>query len=174
MGELKEVKPGEKFSYGGIGWQVLEQQDGRALCLAAESIGEKAFDKDNHNDWAKSSLRKFLNGKFLEKLIAAGADADAILPMELDLTADDGLDDYGTSTDKIGLISCEQYQRFRKLIPNLNDWWWTLTPWSTASNGYSCNVRFVNSDGALDYGNAYSGGIGVRPLCSLSSSISIS
>ena len=174
MKELKTVQAGEKFTYGGIAWLVLEQQEGRALCLAAESIGDKAYDKDNCNDWKESSLRKFLNGTFLNRLVKAGADADTLVPMELDLTADDGLDDYGTSTDKIGLISCEQYRRFRKLIPNLDDWWWTLTPWSTASNGYSCYVRMVDSGGTLSGGGAYDGSNGVRPLCALNSSISVS
>lgn len=174
MNELKEVQPGKTFTYGGVNWQVLEQAEGRALCLAVGSIGDKAFDKDNHNDWKESSLRKFLNEKFLEKLVKAGADKDAFLPMELDLTADDGLDDYGKSTDRIGLISCEQYRKYRKLIAPLNDWWWTITPWFTAANGYSCDVRFVDSGGTLDNDYASYGNSGVRPLCTLNSSISVS
>ena len=174
MNELKEVQPGKTFTYGGMAWLVLEQQEGRALCLAAESIGDKAFDRDNHNDWKGSSIRKFLNGTFLNRIVKAGADADAFVPMELDLTADDGLSDYGTSTDKVGLLSCNQYRKHRKLIPNLNNWWWTLTPWSTASNGYAGHVRLVYSDGALSYIGAYNGNDGVRPLCTLKSSISVS
>ena len=174
MKELRKIRPGEKFSYGGIGWQVLEQQDGRTLCLAVESIGDKAFDKDNCNNWEKSSLRKYLNGEFLDGLVKKGASKDAILPTCFDLTSEDGLDDYGSSTDKIGLLSCNQYRAFRRLIASLKCWWWTITPWSTESGGDSYYVRIVNSDGALISLSACDGGIGVRPLCNLDSSISVS
>ena len=176
MKELKTVQPGEKFNYGGLDWEVIAQTKGRALCLAVRSIGDKAFDTNNKNDWKGSSLRKYLNGTFLKKLVKAGAKAAAFLPMELDLTSDDGLDDYGTSTDKIGLISCEQYRRFRRLVIPLRDWWRVITPWSTTANGYTADVRIVNPDGSLNYGygGAASDTIGVRPLCTLDSSISVS
>lgn len=49
-------------------------------------------------------------------------------------------------------------------------YYWLRTPYS----GYSCNVRSVNSSGALDYYNAYDGYRGVRPLCNLNSSILVS
>ena len=173
MKELKTVQAGEKFAYGGTDWLVLEQKEGRALCLAVGNIGDRAFDKDNCNDWRESSLRAFLSGEFLKSLVESGASEDAILQTKFDLTSDDGLDDYGDSTDKLGLISCEQYRRFRKLIPNLDDWWWTLTPWSTASNGDAYGVRIVGSGGTLYSGSAYGGG-GVRPLCNFDSSISVS
>lgn len=175
MKELRKINPGAKFIYGGMAWLVLEQQEGRALCLAAESIGDKAFDKDNCNDWRKSSLRAFLNGEFLKSLVESGASEDAILQTEFDLASEDGLDDYGTSNDKIGLLSCNQYRRFRKLIPPLDGWWWTITPWSTASGGDSYSVRIVYSGGALNYdGSAYGGLYGVRPLCNFDSSILVS
>ncbi|MEG2136728.1 MAG: hypothetical protein RR150_11625, partial [Clostridia bacterium] len=43
------------------------------------------------------------------------------------------------------------------------------TPWSTKSGAdYNGNyLRYVNSSGALYNNNAYSGNIGVRPICSL-------
>jgi hypothetical protein len=174
MKELKTVQPGEKFNYGGLDWEVLEQTEGRALCLAVRSIGDKAFDTNNKNDWKGSSLRKYLNGTFLKKLVKAGAKAGAFLPMELDLTSDDGLDDYGSSTDKIGLLSCDQYRKFRKLIPQVKGWWWTITPWSTESGGNASGVRVVYSGGSRSSSNAYNGNYGVRPLCTLDSSILIS
>ena len=174
MKELRKINPGTKFTYGGMAWLVLEQQEGRALCLAAESIGDKAFDKDNCNDWRKSSLRTFLNGEFLKSLTENGASEDAILQTEFDLASEDGLDDYGTSTDKVGLLNCNQYRKYRKLIPPLDGWWWTITPWSTESGGGSCRVRVVYSGGTLDNGNAYYGDYGVRPLCNFDSSILVS
>ena len=55
---------------------------------------------------------------------------------------------------------------------NANSPWWYWLIDAYASN--SCNVRVVNTDGALNYNVAYGGHSGVRPLCNLSSSILVS
>lgn len=49
-------------------------------------------------------------------------------------------------------------------------YWWLRTPYSSDAR----YVRGVGADGALDYSGAFSGNIGVRPLCNLSSSILVS
>ena len=49
-------------------------------------------------------------------------------------------------------------------------YWWLRTPTSSYANG----VRYVLSDGTLNYDNAYSGYRGVRPLCNLKSEILVS
>jgi len=173
-GKLAELAEGSRFTYGGVEWVVLDHRVNMALCLAADVLENRAFDENEKNDFAASSLRAYLNGEFLKKLIEAGADEAAFMPMVMDLTSDDGLEDYGKDTAKIGLISCDMYRHFRKLIPNASNWWWTCTPYSTESNGYAGNVRDVNSDGALNGSNAYGGSGGVRPLCALKSEILVS
>lgn len=166
---------GSVFTYGGIRWIILEHARGAALCLAVDLLpDEKPFDTEGSNDWAGSSLRAYLNDDFIKELVAAGADADAFAEMVVDLTSDDGLEDYGTDRCKIALISDAQYRRFRKIIPNANNWWWTITPFSTAKNGYSRDARYVNTSGALYNYYAWRGDIGVRPLCNLKSSIMVS
>ena len=52
----------------------------------------------------------------------------------------------------------------------LAKWYWLRTPSSTNSN----RVRYVDSDGSLDYYVAYRGYYGVRPLCNLNSEIPVS
>lgn len=173
-GTLTALEAGSKFTYGGVEWVVLEHRPGGALCIAADVVEQRAFDEDDKNDFAASSLRAYLNEDFLKKLVEGGADKAAFLPIVLDLTSDDGLPDYGSDTVQIGLITCAMYRHFRKLIPNASDWWWTCTPFSTAGNGYSFYVRSVVTSGALNYGSAYIGYWGVRPLCYLKSDISIS
>lgn len=49
-------------------------------------------------------------------------------------------------------------------------YWWLRTPYS----GYSYYVRYVVTSGALDYGDAFDGLRGVRPLCNLKSDILVS
>lgn len=173
MKKLAELKRGARFTYAGVEWVKLDDTDGGALALAAEPVFERAFDEENCNDWRKSSLRRELNGPFLDALIAEGADRAAFLDLESDLTADDGMTDYGTATDKIALISDSLYRKFRALIPKIGCWWWTLTPW-TCDPEYSYYVRYVNSSGALNWYNAYDGNYGVRPLCNMKSDILVS
>ena len=177
-GKVGTLGAESRFTYGGVEWVALESRPNMVLALAADVLkdGEgntryMPFDEDNKNDFAAASVRAFLNGDFLEELAAAGADKDAFVPIVLDLTSDDGLDDYGTDTVKIGLITDQMYRRFRGIIPNASDWWWTCTPFSTARNGNSYVVRSVLSSGALSYSSAYGGLRGVRPLCCLKSSI---
>lgn len=173
MKKLAELKCGARFTYAGVEWVKLNDNDDGALALAAGPVFERAFDEENCNDWRKSSLRRELNGPFLDALIAEGADRAAFLDLESDLTADDGMTDYGTATDKIALISDGLYRKFRALIPKIGCGWWTLTPW-TCDPEYSCNVRFVISSGALNWNSAYSGYYGVRPLCNMKSDILVS
>ena len=173
MKKLAELNSGARFTYAGVEWVKLYDTDGGALALSAEPVFERAFDEENCNDWRKSSLRRELNGPFLDALIAEGADRAAFLDLESDLTADDGMTDYGTATDKIALISDGLYRKFRALIPKIGCWWWTLTPW-TCDPEYSYLVRSVNSSGALDNSIAYDGDDGVRPLCNMKSDILVS
>lgn len=173
MKKLAELKCGARFTYAGVEWVKLDDTDGGALAIAAEPVFERAFDEENCNDWRKSSLRRELNGPFLDALIAEGADRAAFLDLESDLTADDGMTDYGTAADKIALISDGLYRKFRALIPKIGCWWWTLTPW-TCDPEYPYYVRDVNSSGALDWSSACIGRNGVRPLCNMKSDILVS
>ena len=82
-------------------------------------------------------------------LFREGADRAAYHDWESDLTADDGMTDYGTATDKIALLSDKLYRMFRGIIPRVDAWCWNLTPWTCeASNSYG--VRGVYSSGAMD------------------------
>lgn len=176
-GKIGQFGAESRITYGGVKWVVLDARPNMSLCIAEDVLkGENgevrymAFDTDNKNDFAASSVRAFLNGDFLEELAAAGADKEAFVPIVLDLTSDDGLDDYGTDSAKIGLITDQMYRAFRKIIPKASEDYWTCTPHS----GYSCIVRNVYSSGALDNLIACIGNWGVRPLCALKSDILVS
>ena len=172
MKKLAELAQGARFLYGGVEWVKLEDIGAGTLCLAAEPVFLRAFDEENCNDWRKSSLRRELNGAFLDALVAEGADRAAFLDWESDLTADDGMTDYGTAVDKIALRSDALCRKYRDITPPVDAWCWNLTPW-TCDPEYSSHVRNVNSSGAL-YNNAYYGDGGVRPLCYPKSAILVS
>lgn len=171
--KLNALKPGARFIYGGVNWALLELKGNEAVAITADCVCQRAFDRDNANDWRRSSLRKELNGEFLTMLISEGADPAAFMEFESDLTADDGMTDYGTARDKIALITCDLYREYRALLPGIGRWWWTLTPW-TCDPEYSCSVRYVGFSGTLGWDYAYGGDGGVLPLCHLKSDILVS
>lgn len=166
-----EAEVGSFIKYAGIEWVVLNRTASKVMVLAKHRLFDRAFDTNESNNWSKSSLRKELNN-FNDKGFQRGFEhteninKNDLVEFERDLTTDDGMTDYGKCKDYISLISCEEYRKFRKLIPNVDDWWWTLTGDSLV---YSPHVRMVNSSGALNYGYARSGDYGVRPLCVLKS-----
>lgn len=166
-----KIAPSSVISYGGLDCIVLDVEQDKILVLAKESIGNMPFDEGNSNNFPKGTLCKYLNGEFIKTLKANGADTSALIPTTIDLTSDDGLKDYGETTQKIFLLTCDMYRKYRSIIPNLDDWWWLATAYSTESNGYARNARIVGSAGSLDDYYAYYGSIGVRPAFYLKSSI---
>lgn len=166
-----KIAPSSVINYGGLDCIVLDVEQDKILVLAKESIGNMPFDEGNSNNFPKGTLCKYLNGEFIKKLKANGADTSALIPTTIDLTSDDGLKDYGETTQKIFLLTCDMYRKYRSVIPNLDDWWWLATAYSTESNGYAYRARYVNSDGSLGNNTACNGSNGVRPAFYLKSSI---
>ena len=166
-----KIAPSSVISYGGLDCIVLDVEQDKILVLAKESIGNMPFDEGNSNNFPKGTLCKYLNGEFIKTLKANGADTSALIPTTIDLTSDDGLKDYGETTQKIFLLTCDMYRKYRSIIPNLDDWWWLATAYSTESNGYAISARYVGSDGSLNSYIACGGHIGVRPAFYLKSSI---
>ena len=172
---MKENKhgfePKQEFTMGGIAWTVIQTGADWVKCIASDCVEERAFDEGNKNDFAASSLRAYLNGEFLRRLIKAGAPEEMFEYFNIDLTADDGLKNYGGDRVRIGLITCEEYRLLRGNIPALPDrWWWTATP-DSPINSF---VRIVRSGGSLGNHGACRGNGGVRPLCNLKSEILVS
>lgn len=165
------IAPKSFINYGGLDCIVLDVEQDKVLVLAKESIGNMPFDKGNSNNFPKGTLCKYLNNEFIKKLRANGADTSALVPTTIDLTSDDGLKDYGETTQKMFLLTCDMYRKYRSVIPNLDNWWWLATAYSTESNGYASRARTVDSDGSLSINSACIGSIGVRPAFYLKSSI---
>ena len=153
---------GEHFIYNGIEFICLDIIDGNYLAMTAKPWAEIPFDVDNHNDWRKSSLRRVLNSEFLDLL-----DRDHLIKQTSDLIADNGDRAYGTSEDYVTILSCDQYRKYRDLVPLFDEWMWTLTPW-TCNTSYSSIVRSVYTAGIVGYDDAYYS-IGVAPACLFSS-----
>ena len=161
------MKNGAIVEIGGRKWKVLDQTEKGVFCIC-ENIGERRFDSEL-NDYATSEIRKYLNTEFLKELEAAVGEKN-IVPFERNLTSLCGLKEYGTCEDKVSLISLDEYRKYREFLPRTGEWWWTLTPDSTASNGVKYWMAVVSPSGSVDIINCdYCNG--VRPFCIFSPSI---
>ena len=159
--DFSKIKDGEHFMYHGIEFIRLGLEQGGVLCMTAKPIAEEAFDTNGCNNWAKSRARKKLNTEFLSLM-----DENDLLPFESDLTADNGDTAYGKCVDKIGILSCDLYRKYRKIVPLFDEWMWTCTPWhcGTPRSGDASVVRLVSSAGTMYTGGA-GGALGLAPAC---------
>ena len=156
------LSAGERFGFKGFEWIVLDNNvDGGVLAVMTSAWNgeEYSFDDDGCNNYAKSSLRR----KLLNELLPVLGE-DNLIPHEVDLVADNGDDRYGTVTDRLFILSCDEYRKYRKHVPLLPEWMWTCTPWYISDTGGGGNVRYVSTDGGLHYVSAYNS-FGVAPAC---------
>lgn len=156
------LSAGERFIFKGFEWITLDNNvDGGVLAIMASAWNgeEYRFDEDCCNNYAKSSLRR----KLLNELLPVLGE-DNLIPHEVDLVADNGDDRYGTVTDKVFILTCDEYRKYRKNVPLLPEWMWTCTPWYITDSGSSSNVRSVNTGGILN-NNSASDTSGVAPAC---------
>ncbi len=158
----EKLNVGEHFIYNGIEFICLDIIDGNYFAMTAKPWDELPFDTGNKNDWRTSSLRRVLNSDFLDLL-----DRKHLVKQTSDLIADNGDKKYGTSEDYVTILSCDQYRKYRDLVPLFEEWMWTLTPW-TCDTGIAYSVRGVNTAGNVNYYDTSSSN-GVAPACVFSS-----
>lgn len=161
------MKIGEKFTFKGFEWVVLDEHDFNGE-KAVTAIMTKAwatvpFDEDNRNDWRTSSIRKKLQEELLPIL-----GEENLITRSVELVADNGDRRYGWCDDKIWLLSCDDYRKYREIILKNcdfeDDWWWTLTPWWIDEDGYGYRVRTIFPSGGV-YGIRAVSSFGVAPAC---------
>lgn len=171
--QLKEKyqKPeiGKTIEVAGIKWLVLDKLEKGYLVISDEFYGKsREFDTDCNN-WDSSDLRQELNTELRRKIEEAVGEG-GLLKFTRDLLSMDGQTEYGSCEDYVSLISVDEYRKYRKLLPNTGEWWWTLTPDSTKCNDDTSYIRIVSPSGFI-YDYSYYDGLGVRPVCIFSSSI---
>lgn len=166
-----KIEIGTTKNIGGEEFIILDALENGVLCLSKDfAYTDTMFDSDSNN-YANSSIRKLLNTEYFKKLADAVGEEN-IIETEIDLTSDDGLDDYGKVTDKVGLLTADMYRKYNRIIEKypVDDWWWLATPWSTPHRDYSFSVRCVCDDGSLFSGDC-DFGFGARPFLIFNPSI---
>ena len=179
---LYECKVGEVIVDNlGNEWYVVEQdvENWKTKVWRKELIeGTYRFDEKS-NDFVSSEIKNILNdenGNILND-IYKGFGKESVLVDTVDLLSLDGLNTYGTCDCKVHLGTFDDYRKVRRngmfREENKNSFWLD-TPDST-NEGYSSSfVQFVYGVGDVDCNVCDWGDHGVRPFCSLDSSICVS
>lgn len=147
--DIRTLPNGSYFNFKGFEWIVLDNNvEGGVLAIMACAWNEEeyCFDEGCCNNYAESSLRR----KLLSELLPVLGE-DNLIPHEVDLIAGNGDDRYGKVSDKVFILSCDEYRKYRKNVPLIREWMWTCTPWNVATTMYLNNVCSVSDAGNLYY-----------------------
>lgn len=153
----------------GMRWKVLDKLEKGYLVITDGFYGKDREFDDSCNDWKRSDLRNELNTELKDR-IEEELGKGSLVGFERDLFALDGQTEYGKCKDYVSLITVDEYRKYRKLLPNTDKWWWTLTPCSTSCNDDSRWIAVVAPSGGI-YRLYCSFSRGVRPVCIFPSSI---
>lgn len=158
MTNITTLRPGEHFMFKGFEWVCLDPNhpDGGVLAIMAKTWAndmkfcpgkENVDEKGNWNNYRTSNVREEL---LLNMVPALGR--ENLLIHEVDLVADNGDRSYGTVNDKVFLITCDEYRKYRDYIPHYDSWVWTATPWFCGykDSDTGCGAAMVR---AMDIGD---------------------
>ena len=146
--EVKEWRDKNIVSICGQPCTKLKEENGNTYYHLCKPLFESEFGTDNN--YANSAVRKeLLEHEFTLSLQKEYG--DRLVPAVMDLTALDGLKDYGKVTDIIGIPDLNLYRECRENILAGDRWWWISTPNSTPSGVGSSNVQCVRSYGYVGW-----------------------
>lgn len=172
--QLSELKPGEVFKIGKHDFIVLEQKNGATKVISKGFMAEDIVFAEDTRDYSKSNLKKVIESD-IQPIIEAELGADNLVEHIVDLTSVDMQHEFEPCTCKVRPITFDEARQYNNLIVNkeLDDWWWTCTPWSTTERGSRYAIAVVFSSGNF-YLNFCDCDFGVRPVCILKSNIFVS
>ena len=169
---LSTLAPGDTFKIGNVEFLVLEQEGETTSAIKKNFlVADMEFGKNNN--YAESPIRS--NCEEFAEGIAGEIGKENLLEHTVDLTANDGMKDYGEITARASLLTADRYRKYVQILDSvkMEDYWWLVTPWSTPHHGIEYAVLCVSPSGYIRY-NYCDGSLGVRPFCILKSTILVS
>lgn len=167
--QLSTLNPGEVFKIGKHDFIVLEQSgDGTAVISKGFMDENVKFDEDSRN-YKDSNLKNIIETQ-IQPVVEKEVGAENLIEHRVDLTSVDMQDEFGGFKCKVRPITFDEARLYNDLLvnKNLNDWWWTCTPWSAEDRGWKYSIAVVAPTGSI-YGGNYYISRGVRPFCILKS-----
>ncbi len=171
---LSEVAEGDPFKIGEHEFVVLEHCAELTRIILKGLLPEKStFGKNNNFADDECVVREKLEA-FADE-IGAIAGGDNLVEHCVDLTSDDGLDDYGDVEAKMSLLTCNLYRKYVRILDKhkVDAWWWLITPYSTPTHDDANWIKCVSPSGSI-FDFSYDNYFGVRPFCILKSKIFVS
>lgn len=172
--QLSTLNPGDVFKIGEHDFIVLHQYPGETAVISKGFMAENVkFDEDSRN-YKESNLKKVIEN-LIQPVIEVEVGSKNLIEHEVDLTSVDMQDEFGGFKCKVRPITFDEARLYNNLLvnKNLNDWWWTCTPWSTEDRGWKHSIAVVAPSGIFNSSNC-NGSYGVRPFCILKSNIFVS
>lgn len=170
---LSTLKRGDVFqTTGKRKYKVLEQYGDTTKIISLDLVKENVEFGDN-TDYNKSNVKKLCDTEIL-KDFEEEFGAESIEEHTVDIITVDG-QKVGSVKCKIRPITFDEAREYTDITPNndLNDWYWTLSPWSTEERGWGKSFTVVSPSGVVSFIN-FGYGNGVRPVCILKSNIFVS
>ena len=169
---LADVPAGDTVKIGDHEMIVLEHLDGTTFLLRKDLL--KKRQEFGESNLYVGSYVDVLCQEFGAEIAAIVGDENIALH-ELDLTADDGLKDYGTIQRYASLLTADRARRYVEILDKykIDAYWCLATPYSTPTHSDSSWIKCVSPSGRINNVN-YDGDCGVRPFCILNSNIFVS
>ncbi len=170
---LSELKPGETFKIDKYDFIVLCQDDSSQTTKAISKgfMAENVMFDRNTKDYNKSNIKKMIETD-IQPIIENAMGEENLVEHAVNLASVDMQYEYENCICKVRPITFDEARKFNNLLvnKNLNNWWWTCTPWSTKERSWEYSIAVVSSSGYVnyDYCNCI---YGVRPFCILKSDI---
>ena len=172
--ELSTLAPGDVFEIGENDFIVLEQMSFESKVISKDFMAENIVYDEDSRDYNESNLKKVIEDK-IQPIIESEVGENNLVEHTVELTSVDMQHEFDDCKCKVRPITFDEARKYNNLLPNkeLDDWWWTCTPWSTAERGCKYSIAVVSSAGYVDNNYCYCV-YGVRPVCILKSNIFVS
>lgn len=165
---------GAIFKIGEWDFIVLKHENGTTKVISSNLILKNVKFDDNSRNYGKSNLKKRIETD-IEPVIVKEIGKDNIIEHKAELVSVDMQKEFYDVSCRVRPLTFDEAREFNDLIanPDLPDWWWTLTPWSTSERGYDYSIAVVFPRGDV-INNLCDDCRGVRPFCILKSNIFVS
>lgn len=172
--ELSTLAPGDVFEIGKNDFIVLEQIGAEAKIISKNFMAEDIVYDEDSRDYNESNLKKVIEDK-IQPIIESEVGENNLVEHTVELTSVDMQHEFDDCKCKVRPITFDEARKYNNLLPNkeLDDWWWTCTPWSTAEREWNYSMAVVSSAGNISNDGCCSN-CGVRPVCILKSNIFVS
>ena len=172
--ELSTLAPGDVFEIGKNDFIVLERMGSKTKVISKNFMAENVVYDENSRDYNESNLKRVIEDE-IQPIIESEVGEENLFEHMVELTSVDMQHEFFDRNYKVRPITFDEARKYNNLLPNkdLDDWWWTCTPWSTAERGWTYSIAVVSSAGDFRNCSCYYG-CGVRPVCILKSNIFVS